>query len=85
MDIVRTIKCVRRYADQPACMLPGELSLCWNDETHGDRGGFCARTQYIIDKIKEQPTLYNYLPIKGSKEADLLDILYKPIDCLKFE
>jgi coproporphyrinogen III oxidase len=28
---------------------------------------------------------YNYLPIKGSKEAELLDVLSKPIDWLKFE
>jgi coproporphyrinogen III oxidase len=28
---------------------------------------------------------YNYIPIKGSKEAELLDILSKPIDWLKFE
>ena len=28
---------------------------------------------------------YNYLPIKGSKEAELLDVLSKPIDWLKLE
>ena len=28
---------------------------------------------------------YKYIPIKGSKEAELLDILSKPIDWLKFE
>ena len=28
---------------------------------------------------------YNYLPIKGSKEAELLDVLSRPIDWLKFE
>lgn len=28
---------------------------------------------------------YNYIPIKGSKEAELLDVLSKPIDWLKFE